>query len=166
MILEPRVGLRWLGCMPWFGKLLRYTQLATFTHTLSLMVENDQPLPDSLLVAAQASGSRRLGRMASRMRSEIESGATLSGELRKCGLPPLLCWMLDSSTAQPALAATLRELADDYQQRAASQAERIRVFLPLLLTVGVAGTAVAAYALMLFVPWTTALRELAVRDNL
>jgi hypothetical protein len=52
-------------------------------------------------------------------------------------------------------------LADDYHERAASEAERIRLFLPLLLTVGVAGTAVAAYALILFLPWTIALRELS-----
>jgi hypothetical protein len=56
---------------------------------------------------------------------------------------------------------SLRDLADDYQQRAANQAEKIHVFLPVLLTVGLAGTAVAAYALMLFLPWTTALQELA-----
>ena len=66
-----------------------------------------------------------------------------------------------ASAAQQDLADTLQRLSDDYHRRAAYQAERIRLILPLLVTFGLAGTAVALYALILFLPWTTLLRELA-----
>lgn len=161
LVLEPRVGLRWLGWMPWFGRLQHYSQLTILTRTLGLLIENGQPLPVSVVLAAQATGSRRLGRAAAQVRLALEQGAPAAEALRRCGLPPLVCWLLGASTTQPDLAGTLKRLADDYHQRATHQAERIRLFLPLLLTVGVAGTAVALYALILFLPWTTALRELA-----
>jgi type II secretory pathway component PulF len=147
--------------MSWFGRLQRSSQLSIFSRTLGLLIDSGQPLPESLVLAAQATGSRRLGRAAAEAKAAIEQGAPATEALRRCGLPPLVCWLLGASSAQPELGGTLRRLADDYQQRAIYQAERIRLFLPLLLTVGVAGTAVAAYALMLFLPWTTVMREVA-----
>jgi general secretion pathway protein F len=161
LVLEPRVGLRWLGWMPLFGRLQRSSQLAVFSHTLALLVGNHRPLGESIVLAAQATGSRRLTRLATQARQEIDSGAPPGAALRRCGLPPLICWLLGASNTEADLARTLQELADDYQQRAVLQAERIRVLLPVLLTAGVAGTAVALYGLVLFLPWTMALRELA-----
>jgi general secretion pathway protein F len=107
LILQSGVGSRWLGWIPWFGKLQRYLQLAAFTKTLALLVENHQPLPESVVLAAQATGSRRLTRTASQARLAIASGAPPADELRRCGLPPLICWLLGGSTAQPDLAGTL-----------------------------------------------------------
>lgn len=161
LIVEPRFGFRWLGWIPWFGSLLRYSQLAVFTETLGLLIKNGLPLPESVLLAAHATGGRRLSRAASQVSQAIQQGASPAGALRKCGLPPLISWLLSASTAQSDLPGTLRLLAEDYQQRATYQAEKINLFLPVILTACVAGVAVGIYALMLFLPWAIALRELS-----
>ncbi len=161
LLLQPGVGFRWLGWLPWFGKLQRHLQMAAFTKTLALLVENRQPLPESIVLAAQVTGSQRLAHAAEEARRAIASGAAPAAELRRCGLPPLVCWLLGGWSTQPDLASTLHYIANDYQQRAANQADQIRLLLPLIFTVGIAGTAVAVYALVLFLPWTTALRGLA-----
>jgi general secretion pathway protein F len=161
LMLQPRVGTRWLGWLPWLGRLQRYSELAAFTQTLALLIENQQPMPRAIVLAAQATGSRRLARMASQVQATIAQGGLPAADLRRGGLPPLVCWLLGGSAAQSNLAGTLQNLADDFHQRATLQAERIRFFLPLMLTVGIAGSAVALYALVLFWPWTIALKELA-----
>jgi len=60
-----------------------------------------------------------------------------------------------------ALLPALQHSAATYHRRARNQSDLLRVLLPALLTVGVAGSMTAAYALVLFVPYTMMLKALA-----
>ena len=59
-----------------------------------------------------------------------------------------------------ALLTALRSSAAAYRRRALHQAEFIRVFLPVVLTVGIGGSVVLAYAVTVFAPYAAFLRFL------
>ena len=61
-------------------------------------------------------------------------------------------WLVLAAGRDGALLPALRHSAAAYHRRARNQSDLVRVFLPALLTVVVAGGITAAYALMLFVP--------------
>ncbi|MGA2030725.1 MAG: hypothetical protein ABSG68_00580, partial [Thermoguttaceae bacterium] len=90
------------------------------------------------------------------------SGAALrSADIPPHTLPPLLVWLMAGTHSRPVLLSALRRTADAYHRRAQHQADLARVFLPVVFTVGIGGTATLLYALALFVPYTTMLKELA-----
>ncbi len=68
------------------------------------------------------------------------------------GFPPMLSWLLMTSSRQPDLGEALSRSAKIYRQRAARIAARAAVFLPIWLTVFVGGTATLLCALTAFVP--------------
>ena len=47
-----------------------------------------------------------------------------------------------------------------YRRRAIARADWLRWRLPLMLTIAIGGTATLVYALLLFVPWISLLKEL------
>jgi general secretion pathway protein F len=77
----------------------------------------------------------------------------------------LLAWLLAAGREQRALAESLLGLAAMYRKRAEYQAEKIRVFLPIVLLVAIGLTATLCFALSLFVPLTSMLRDLVVPAN-
>ena len=60
--------------------------------------------------------------------------------------------MLASGNDQGGLAGVMVTLADIYRRRAESQRQLFSLSAPLILTVVIAGTAVTAYSLLVFVP--------------
>lgn len=161
LLLEPDWSTRLLGWIPWYGGLLRHWQAAAFADTLALLVEQRLTLVEAVPLAAQSTGSRRLERFAGQFVGALERGEPAAVALRGSDLPPLLRWLLGAASLQGNLAAALRQAADDYRQRAIHRAELIRTLLPLMLTIGIGGTAALVYALLLFVPWTITLQDLA-----
>ena len=77
------------------------------------------------------------------------------------GLPPLLAWLMASAGRQGALLPALQHAAATYHRRARHQADLVRTFLPVLLTVVFGGGITAVYVLALFYPYTAMLRALA-----
>jgi general secretion pathway protein F len=153
---------RLLGLFPWLGSTLRLSRIATFVEILTLLVENDVPLADAVLLAGEASGDARLLPAAKKMAAALRSGAALrSADIPPHTLPPLLVWLMAGTHSRPVLLSALRRTADAYHRRAQHQADLARVFLPVVFTVGIGGTATLLYALALFVPYTTMLKELA-----
>ena len=57
----------------------------------------------------------------------------------------------------------VRHTAQIYRQRTLRQADRLRVYLPTLLTIAIGGAATLIYCLALFVPYTNLLKDLADR---
>lgn len=153
---------RFLGWIPGFRRIHRWLQAAMFADMLALLVEQQVPLEESVVLAAEASGSRLLGVEAERFAATLRQGAALDECLAAApDFPPLLCWLILSGQRQDSLAAALRHSADAYRERARQRSDAARLFLPMLLTVGFGGGTVLAYALLLFWPWTSMLRTLS-----
>ena len=153
---------RWLGWIPGGRRLLRSLQAAMFADVLSLLVEANAPLEDSVSLAAEASGSRLIKFEAERLVARLREGASLEECLSVApGFPPLLCWLVLTGQQQGALDAALRHAAETYRERARQRAEAAQLLLPLLLTVGIGGGTVLAYGLLLFWPWTSLLKTLS-----
>jgi general secretion pathway protein F len=142
-----------LGRVPWMGRLLRLSHTATFLEVLALLVENETPLPEAVVLAAEASGDPQTVRMARQVSIALQSGQMQ----RSPTFPPLVNWLLLAAGRDGALLSALRNSASAYHRRARSQSDMLRVFLPVFLTVVVAGGVTALYALALFVPYTTLL---------
>jgi type II secretory pathway component PulF len=147
-----------LGWLPWMRRTLRWSRVAAFVEVLAMLVENHVPLPDAVRLAAGASGDRRLAPEAEKMAAALERGESFSGDTSRQLLPPLLRWLMAAAARQGRLAPALRHAADTYHRRARQQAELARVFLPVVLTIGLGGTVTMLYALMVFVPYVELMR--------
>jgi general secretion pathway protein F len=163
-ILQPRRADWLLAALPWVAGAFRSFRVATFTDVLSLLVENRVPLPEAMRLAAEAVGDPRLKRFADAWAAGLTRGEPPhSTQAEAAGLFPLLGWIMAAGQRQMALAPALRRTAEMYYRRGMSQAEAARVFLPVLLTLTVAGTAVLAVGTLLLGPWYWFLFELAKR---
>jgi general secretion pathway protein F len=148
--LHGRLGERILPT----ARLIKYGQIATFADVLALLVEHEAPLGESIVLAADASGDRQLARGARTLASNIERGGNADAVPATIeGCPPLLAWLLSRGSTQPGLAESLRRTAESYRRRAVQLDDRLRLYLPLVLTFLIGGTAVVVYALSVFVPW-------------
>ena len=69
--------------------------MATFADLLRLMHAHRVPLPEALVLAADASGDQTLSRGARQIASRLEAGAKLKSRSDlPVGFPPLLGWSL------------------------------------------------------------------------
>jgi type II secretory pathway component PulF len=162
-LVEPRAAGWFLGWLPWTGRMLRQSRVASFADVLALLVESRVPLPESIVLAAETVGGARLVASARQIADALRRGEPLAGtQLKDTGLPPLAAWLLIAGERRGALLPALHHTAETYHQRARYLAEKARVFLPVLLTVVIGGGAVAVYAALVFGSWITILRTLAV----
>jgi general secretion pathway protein F len=139
--------------LPWVGRIIRDRQSAGFCHLLAILVDREVPLPLSLELASAASGDRRLSEECRQIAADLRRGIPLKESLRTAShLPAFTRWMLASGHEQGGLAAVMGTLADIYRRRAESQRQLFSLSAPLILTVVIGGTAVAAYCLLVFVP--------------
>jgi type II secretory pathway component PulF len=148
-----------LGSLPWMGRMLRCSRSATFLEVLALLVEHGTPLGEALRLAAEASGDRRTRQAAGRLVDTLQTGQ-MQGDENDGALPPLMNWLIFATNRDGALLPALKHAAAAYHRRAQYQADMVGIFLPVLLTVVVAGGLVACYAMTLFIPYAAMLRAL------
>jgi type II secretory pathway component PulF len=162
IVAEPRFGRRLMGWMPWVGAMLRDSQQATFAEIAGLLVEHSLPLHEAIRLAADAAGDANLWAAAWAFAEASRRGEPIvKAAAAQPQLPPSLRWLILTARDQAALSASLRHVAARLQRRAQDEAERARVFLPVLMLVGLGGVVTACYVLSLFVPYTTLLRALS-----
>jgi type II secretory pathway component PulF len=148
--------------MPWFGSMLTWSRNSAFADILALLVENSVPMPEALMLAAEASGDMRLIVAARHASEMIKGGQSLVGQDGQLtAFPPLLRWLLPAASQKNILVPALKHAAEMYYRRAEYQADLLRVFTPVVLTVCISGVITCLYALTLFIPYTTMLRALA-----
>jgi general secretion pathway protein F len=166
LVLQSGGAARVFGWLPSFQKLLAESRAAGFADLLALLVEHQTPLTEAVVLAAEATGDPRLTSAAKQLAAEIGAGIAAgvedpsTTERGLAEIPPLLRWLIATGGNQASFAAALRDAADTYRRRAIRRADWLRLYLPMLLTIGIGGTVVALYALSLFVPWTSMLFEL------
>ena len=149
-----------LGWLPWMGQVLRCSRSAAFLEILALLIENQTPLDEAVMMAASASGDSKTLRAARQLTETLQRGQTQP----KPGDPafsPLMSWLVLAAGRDGALLPALQHSAATYHRRARNQSDLLRVLLPAFLTVVVAGSMTAAYALVLFLPYTMMLKALA-----
>jgi type II secretory pathway component PulF len=153
-----------LGWLPWMGQVLRCSRSATFLEILALLVENKTPLDEAVLLAASASGDQKTRAAAWQLSEAIrrgQTGAPAAMPTRDSAFPPMMNWLVLAANREGALLPALQHSADIYHRRARNQSQLLRVLLPVLLTVTMAGSVTAVYALALFFPYTIMLKSLA-----
>ena len=121
---------RFFARIPVMARIRREGALTRFTETLALMVRAGVPLPDSVELAARASGSPRLTRAGLRAREAIEQGTPLADALSGSHtFPALYIWSLRASEDQGGLEQGLAQLAADQRQQFGAYLERSQVYL-------------------------------------
>ncbi|NQT11822.1 MAG: type II secretion system F family protein, partial [Planctomycetes bacterium] len=161
-LVQPQRSVVTLGWLPWLGRMLRWYRIATFSEVLTLLIENRVPLPQSVVLAAEATGDPGMIRAALEIAGALRRGEPL--QLRgpfSTAFPPLLEWLMITGQNHGALLPALRHASEIYQRRAQNQADVARIFLPVLLTVVIGGFVTLTYTLMLFGPWTIVLRAMS-----
>jgi len=160
-LAEPRLAARLLAWLPVIRGVLRLVHSATFAEVLALLVENRVPLAEALSLAADASGDVRTARAARQMASAVQKGQNLAEGTQPVNLPPLVRWMIVAGYQRGMLASALRRAADMYRRQAVHRAETARLFIPVLLTLALAGTMTLLYVVLLLGPWIGLLRSIA-----
>lgn len=152
---------RFFGWIPGVGRMLAYSQIATFADVLALLIEQEIPLDEAVVLAGEASGDARLCDEASQVAGALREGRTLGESLAAASrFPPLLAWLIETGQERGTLALALRHSAETYRQRALQRGDASRLLLPILLTVVVGGGTVLTYAVLLFWPWFSLLKTI------
>jgi general secretion pathway protein F len=152
-----------LKMFPWMRSLLSDYESAGFAELLALLLEHRVPYPRAVTLAAEATGNPTMIQGAHQLASAVERGEApgkAMGQLPSRAFRPLLRWAMAMGPEQGSPVESLRNLAPMYRKRGAFQAEKLQVFLPVLLMVLIGGTATLFYGLTLFVPLTTMLKGL------
>ncbi len=148
--------------LPVFGKLFTQARTSYFAATLGLLVDEHVPLPAAFELAGKASGNRVLAAQSDRVAARLRRGEALRAAASDLhSLPSLFRWTLVTAEQTGHLGATMKRSAENYYERAVTQAESVRLILPVVLMLGVAGLATLCCLLVLFYPWTVMLYELA-----
>lgn len=161
-LLQPRSAVALFGWLPWLGAMLRSSRLATFAEVLALLVENRVPLHEAVLLAARSAGDARMIRAAEEIAGGLERGQAFD-RLGGWGarFSPLLDWLMITGQKRGALLPALHHAAEIFHRRARRHADAARLFVPIVLSLVIGGAVTLFYALLLFVPWTQALRSMS-----
>jgi type II secretory pathway component PulF len=149
------------GGRPSFGSLLHAGRMSVFSDTLALLLEQDVPLHEAVVLGADASADRGLRASCRQLAERLRRGESVRG-VPLAGTPPVLSWLLTGVPEKSRLIASLRRAAEAYRRHADWTLRCLSVYLPLWLTVAVGGTAVMLYALSVFGPWCRTLYDLSL----
>jgi general secretion pathway protein F len=156
----PARPLAWL---PGLGKIGRYFQCANFARLLALLVEHQVPFPEGLRLSADATCDRALRHAVGSMAAFIEQGGTSSPRgTAATEFPPFLDWILWQAARGENPVRLLRHAAEIYRRRAVNLTNWIKLTFPMLVALVIGGGITLFYALALFAPLTTFLKDLLI----
>jgi general secretion pathway protein F len=154
-----------LGPVRWIPGVRRARQLsgeAAFADMLHLLLSCRLPLVDALPLAAEASGLNPLRHPAAELAAGLAAGRPISSQVASARhLPPLVRAALFTSRTPASLIAGLQRAAQLYRDRAAAWIGYVAVALPVAATLAMGGLVVGAYAVLVFQPYITTLKEMA-----
>ncbi len=136
------------ACLPWLGKMLRWSRAAIFCDLLATLLENRIPLHEAIRLAGESTGDAGTMRSAESLAAALERGESVQAASARTpvdALPPLLRWLIQVPQGEQSLVATLQNAAEAYRSRAQYQAELAQILLPVILTVAVGGTVTLLY---------------------
>lgn len=155
----------WTGIdrLPGVGRVIRLGRSATFADVLALLIEQQMPLPQAIVLSANACGDVTMRNEARELSERIARGeqGLVGAPHRHTAISPMVRWLFDSQHDAAKLADALRARARHDRRHAEYTANWIRWNLPAILTAVIGGGATLLYALSIFVPWYGTLREMA-----
>ncbi len=150
---------RWLSTR----QAMRDGRLAMFAELLKLMHDQQVPMSEALVLAADATGDSGLGQSARQLAERLEGGAVLTRRSDlPAGFPPLVGWSLLAGAGPTGMGRALTAAASLYRRRARHAADWALQRLPILWTVTIGGSAVLLYALVMIWPLTRLLFQLSL----
>lgn len=151
----------WLsfGAISTLVRMQRAGRIASLSELLALLVSHETPLPEAVELAGAAVGSPKMERGGRELAEQLRRGEALARP--PAGFPPLVAWTLTSSASPGQLARALRRVADVHRDELTRSGQWLSLYVPLVLTLGVGGTVVLAYALVTLLPWFLILYRLA-----
>lgn len=164
-LAAPRWSL--LGWIPGARALHRLSASGTMAEVLRMTTAAGVPLDRSLRIAAGAVGHRGYRKAALELADQVAAGGVPGDRDDHPGrspldrLPPLVQVALRYSGRRPLMTASLNRARRSYQARADLLQTSLNDLVPAVLTVGVAGTVVAAYCIGMMWPYTEMLHTLA-----
>ena len=155
------------GWIPGARKLHRLSASATFAEVLRIAIVAGLPWGSALRSAGRAAGHRRYLVAANRLAMAVEQGESLTDndnrEIAKAldELPALVKIAIEQGGHRGLLEAAIDRAAQSYLQRAEALHASLVGWIPAMLTLGVAGSVTAAYALAFVWPYAQMLTTLA-----
>jgi type IV pilus assembly protein PilC len=138
--------------VPLIGPVVRDSLIARFARSLALTVSSGVPLPESLRLAAGATGSGTLERDAELLASQVEQGEPVAAASRKARvIPRMFGFVAEVGSARASLSESMFQLAKAYDARATHSQSMLRAWL-VPLAVIVVGVAIGFCILALFMP--------------
>lgn len=152
---------RWICRIPVVGRLLKFGALARFSHLLAILVENNVPLQDALLLAGDGSGDAELEAAGALMSSDVAAGEPLErAAYNTASIPATLIEAMTWHQQPGVFADALRALSKMYEARATAQTGVVSaVWQPIVVVAG--GLAVGFVTLALFAPLLKLLNDLS-----
>jgi type II secretory pathway component PulF len=159
---DPRDARTRLGWVPSARRIAQWNRQAIFAESLSLLIENDVPLPEAVRLAAGTVGGSSVKSAGLKLAELLDAGQPAAQAVAGIeGLPPLVVWLLQSAGSKENLVRGLRHASETYLERAEDLARWLTVTLPVLLTSVFAGTVVFCYTLAILLPWFNTLLKLS-----
>jgi general secretion pathway protein F len=156
------VGYRRFVCrVPLIGPMRRWVAMARFSQMLSLLVENDVPLDESLALAGDASGDPEIQFDCQKILKGLRSGETLQEAAgRIANFPPSFLQALSWERRSTGMADVLQSIGDMYAGRVRAAAAVLVAFLPPILLMFLGGT-MLFLVIAMFMPLFELLNRLA-----
>lgn len=157
-----RVGYRRLVCwIPLIGPMRRWIAMARFSQMLSLLIENEVPLDESLALAGDATGDPEIQFDCRRILIEVRSGETLQAAAQRIAdFPRSFVQALSWERRSAGLPDVLQSIGDMYAGRVrAATAILVAVIPPMMLIF--LGGAMFFLIIALFMPLIELLNKLA-----
>jgi type IV pilus assembly protein PilC len=135
------------------GRAIKQKDIAVFTRQLATMMRAGVPLIQSFDIVARGSSNPRLTRMLSDIRSDVETGTSLSAAFRKHPLyfDSLYCNLVEAGEAGGILEALLDRLAI-YQEKTMAIKNKIRSAMIYPVAVLVVAFIVLAVIMIFVIP--------------
>jgi type II secretory pathway component PulF len=153
-------SVRLAARLPLSGSIVRNGRAAVFAEILGLLVEQEVPLDEALVLAAEVTGDRQMTRTAHEVAAKIAQGGTPPTADQLVGFPPLVAWLTSSGGRQETFVRLARHVADTYRRQVAQQSLWLREQLPLWLVIFIGGSLVVLLALATFLPFTDLMQAL------
>ncbi len=153
---------RLVGWIPGVQKIANYYRYGNFSELLSLLIQQDIPFAESIVLSAEATGDDQLVKSANLMAERhLKSLQETSDSAKEYGWPPLLTWLLTTKNQQRELSLALKNAADMYRRKATNYTRWFRVLFPIFTGAIIGGGTVLCYSLVLFLPFSDMLKQLA-----
>lgn len=151
--------------LPGMQRVVLERKCSAFADTLANLLAAGLPFESALRLSTEASNDPIFSRGSSATVAAMTRQAHAATENSFAHLPPFLRWALFRSEPLMGRAGALRLAADLYFESAQRRIARLRIAMPIVLSVLLGGSVTLLYGLALFVPLAHLLRTIASGTN-